>query len=210
MKSLLVVCATLALCVVGCKKDTPAPATGTTAGAATAPAVPAPGGPGAAAPGVPGQPGMPPDFAARAAERRAEITKLIAELPAETPGADTPEAAARAFAAAVAKGDQAALKNVLVSTKDLESFLPADKLERAKLGVAGVLFKIKRALSKPMDVVGFEVGQTEVIKAGQKGFKTDVTLVSKSRLVANIDGSKRKLRFKSIIKIGDKWKISEL
>ena len=197
----------------GCKKESaPVPSNpAEKAAAQSATATPSispasvPGSPLNAAP-VNAAPGTPP---ASITERKAEITRLVGELPAESKGADTAEAAARAFVEAAAKGDFATVKTFLISTADVKSFAPADKLQVSLERVARVLYKIKKPLGT-VEVLGFEAGQMKEVKAGERGFITAVTVMMRAKVKARVNGKERTLTVRSLVKMGDRWKVAEL
>jgi hypothetical protein len=211
---LIVLGLSFGLATTACKKsEAPAPAPAATPVTGTA-AVSAP--PTAAAPTPAGSsvatpaPGAP-DFARQAADRRAEIAKLVAEVPVESEGAESAEAAARAFAVAASKKDEAAIKKLLLSQTDLKSFVPPDKLERTKSRVAAVLYRLRKGwFTGDVEIVAFKPGKTKDFKQGERGFTSSVTVLLRSQLEIKSAGKPQTLRFKSIVKMGSRWKVAEI
>jgi hypothetical protein len=196
--------AVLALALAaGCSQKKDEPAASTSAGAATAPAALAKGQP---APGLP----APADFQKQMEQRKAEVAKLVAELPRQSAGADTPEQVARAFTQAALKGDTSALKNLMLSLSDLEAFVLPEKIDQSKERLARVLLKVRRVPSETAEVVSFEPGQVETQKAGEGRLKSEVTVMKRSFVVVRAGDKTRRLRFKSLVRVGNRWKVAEL
>ena len=62
----------------------------------------------------------------------------------------------------------------------------------------------------PIEVIGFEPGKTKEIKAGERGFTAAVTVMMRGVVKARVNGQERPMRVRSIVKIGERWKIAEL
>lgn len=201
MRSFVIGLLALGLCS-GCKKDAAAPETRAAVVEAPGRGVPGAGAGGNASGSVPPKPPKP-----SAAERQQELLRLIGELPAESRGGESPEATARAFALAVAKGDRPMLKSLLLSTQDMETLVAPDTLPKVKEGVARVLYKVGRALNRNIEIIRFAAGETKTFKQGENGFKVETTLLMKSALEVKIDGKEGKLKFRTLMKVGNRWKV---
>lgn len=198
----------VAIALPACKKETPAPTAAGSDSAAKTTAQPATGTAPAVSPAAP--PAVPPGLTPTSvAERKAEIQKLVGEVPAESKGGDTPEAAARAFVEAAAKGDMATVKSLLLSSTDVKSFVPADKVSSSIERIARVLYKIRKPIGA-VEVLAFEPGQIKEMKAGERGFLASVTVMMRGKVKARVNGKERTLRVRSMVKMGDRWKIAEL
>jgi hypothetical protein len=151
-----------------------------------------------------------PDFKEMRARRDKEIRELSTEIPAESAGAESAEAAARAFVLAVSKSDAATMKSMLLSLADIRAIVRPDMHDRAKKAVAEVLWKTRRKPAGVVTIVSFEPGELRVMKAGERGFTRDVPFMRRSRLNVEVAGRKGRLRFRAIVRIGERWKIAEL
>jgi hypothetical protein len=152
----------------------------------------------------------PPDFGKRLAERKAEIARLVSELPRQSAGADSAEQAARAFTEAAWKGDTSALKNLMLSLSDLEGLVVPKKLEQSREQLARVLLKVRRVPPGVATIVSFEPGQMETEKPGEGRLKREVTVMKRSFVTVRVGDKTRRLRFKSLVRVGNRWKVAEL
>ena len=72
---------------------------------------------------------------------------------------------------------------------------------------------IRGQIKKPLgtvEVLGFEAGQMKEVKAGERGFITAVTVMMRAKVKARVNGKERTLTVRSLVKMGDRWKVAEL
>jgi hypothetical protein len=144
------------------------------------------------------------------ADREAELQKILAEVPAKSAGAESAEAVARAFVLAAARGDDAGMKNQILSVADIESLVEPKRHNRAKRGVARSLAKARRKPLGAVEILEFEPGEVKTIQAGDRGFTQAATLMTRARLKVKVGGKDTRLRFRTLVKVGDRWKIADL
>jgi hypothetical protein len=137
-----------------------------------------------------------------------ETAQLIDELPARSSGTETAEAAAKRFFEAAARGDRAAMQDVLISLSDLQAMVIGDEfIHKGKLGLANVLRKAKALMPGTLKVGVFEAGALQTLEPGQRGFRNAISYMRDARLNLTRDGQPLLLRLDAIAKIGERWKL---